>query len=392
MKRKKGSITPVRASQRCNKRKWRVEEAESDECRHYFDILPSHLTAHILLQLPIKSLLICKCVCKIWKRMISESHFAKLHFEQSPISLMIRTRYYKRVSRTLYLLECDPEKFEIGSNNHVNLEPIFRLPLRGDVKSLGMKSDKIKNKYKHVYIAGNSDRDKFNIVNSCNGLLCLSEPTTGNPIVICNPFMGEFIRLPETTTVRMPNDRVHVIGQEAGFGFYPKTNEYKVIHIWRRSVIHVNSSDFEHVFLVEIHTLGTPTWRNINVDPQISFSCLMNPTCVNGALHWFTFEGREMSILCFCFESEKLHSFPSPPVVIGSHLQDQIDKYGYLSGIIHISMGELKGFLYISDSNFFEYVTMWVMNEYGIGESWTKVYHIDTCTNLYRGVMFCVFR
>jgi len=47
-------------------------------------------------------------------------------------------------------------------------------------------------------------------------------------------------------------------------------------------------------------------------------------------------------------------------------------------------MGELKGLLYICDSNCFSYyVTMWVMNEYGIGESWTKVYHIDTLTNPY---------
>ncbi|KEH15716.1 F-box protein interaction domain protein [Medicago truncatula] len=365
MKRKEGSITPIRASRRCNKAKGKVEEAESHECC-YFDILPSHLTTHIFLQLPIKSLLICKCVCKIWKAMISEPHFAKLHFERSPISLMIRTRYYRRVSRTLYLLECDPKKFEIGSNNHVKLEPIFRLTLRGDVKSLRMKY-----KSKHPYIACNRDRDNFSIVNSCNGLLCLSQPTTGNPLVICNPFMGEFIRLPEANTVRMPHDTVRVIGQEAGFGFYPTTNEYKVIHIWRRSVIRVNSSsDVEHVFLVEIHTLGTSTWRNINVDPQISFSCLMNPTCVNGALHWIRFEGKET-----------LQSFPSPPVAFGSHVQDQIDKYDFLPSNIHISMGELKGFLYICDSNSLKYVTMWVMNEYGIGESWTKVYHINTLYN-----------
>jgi len=42
-------------------------------------------------------------------------------------------------------------------------------------------------------------------------------------------------------------------------------------------------------------------------------------------------------------------------------------------------MGELKGFLYICDcdSTFFFDVTVWVMNEYGIGESWAKAYNID---------------
>jgi hypothetical protein len=40
-------------------------------------------------------------------------------------------------------------------------------------------------------------------------------------------------------------------------------------------------------------------------------------------------------------------------------------------------MGELRGFLYICDISLLD-ITLWVMNEYGIAESWTKVYNIDT--------------
>jgi hypothetical protein len=41
-------------------------------------------------------------------------------------------------------------------------------------------------------------------------------------------------------------------------------------------------------------------------------------------------------------------------------------------------MGESRGLLYICDTSSFHDVTMWVMKEYGIAESWTMVYSIDT--------------
>jgi hypothetical protein len=205
-----------------------------NEIYPYFDYLPQPLTTQILLQLPIKSLLICRFVCKNWKTLISEPYFAKLHFEQAPSCFMIRPSLDRPVSRTLYLLESGPEK----------LAPIFKLPIR-NAKSLMEKRDEI---YKP-----NRDLYKFGVVNSCNGFLCLCHPYEGIPLVICNPVTGEFIRLPKATTTRIQNGIARVIGN-SGFGFQPKSNEYKVMYIWRKydSVKRVNNA------ILMIHTLGTP--------------------------------------------------------------------------------------------------------------------------------------
>ncbi|XP_045811049.1 putative F-box protein At1g53550 [Trifolium pratense] len=396
MQRKKDSIVSAKATnQRCNEAKGEVEGAESHELCPYFDNLPSHLAANILLQLPIKSLLVCRCVCKIWKTIISEPRFAKLHFERSPFSLMIRTHRFNLVSRTLHLLDCQPETYDFGSKNLVKLDCMTKLPLR-DGKLFKEKREKIKNKSMHPFHADTlffnkyslgirDDRrwryyadcrishDKFNIINSCNGLLCLSDPSTENPLAICNPVTGEFIRLPKATKApfKLNTNGVRMKGH-SGLGFQPKTNEYKVIKMRIRHVERAKEWVFERVIL-EVNTLGSPSWRNVEVDPRISILSLEYPTCVNGVFHWIKLDGQQRSILCFCFESERLQPFPSPPHVFENHNNEIHDNR-------RISMGELKGFIYICDLNF-SLVTMWVMNEYGIEESWTKAYNIETSFN-----------
>ncbi|KAL5099550.1 hypothetical protein RYX36_003877, partial [Vicia faba] len=386
MKRTRHSIGASRGSKRGNK-----EKTEANEHCAYFDNLPSHLIAHILLQLNIKYIPIVRCVCKNWKTLISEPHFARLHFERARTGFMIRTNDRRRVSRTLYLLDCASDKFETGNN--VKLEPMFKLPLR-DAKSFREKSYEMgykskrpfraaarlvlekKNKYgnrgaQSLYIACNRGHDKFNIVNSCNGLLCLCPPSAQNqnPLVVCNPVIGEFVRLPESTTAGIRRTRVTVEGN-VGFGFQPGTSEYKVIKIWVRRVRHADEWLFERVIL-EVHTLGTPSWRNVEVDPRIRISRLDHPTCMNGALHWIRFDLLHMSILLFNFQSEMLETFPSPPGVFENNNGILLDKE-------HIRMGELRGFLYICDaSSSLQGVSLWIMNKYGIGESWAKIYNIE---------------
>jgi hypothetical protein len=147
--------------------------------------------------------------------MISEPDFAKLHFEQAPLtSLMIRNGHINSEARTMHLLECDLEKFETGSNNnYMKLEPIIKLPLR-TARLVSEKNNENSNKCKQTFnIACNPFDDRFEVVNSCNGFLCLCIPLYNIPLVICNPVTGEFIRLPEATSTLLNTARVRIYGR-----------------------------------------------------------------------------------------------------------------------------------------------------------------------------------
>ncbi|CAL5188411.1 unnamed protein product [Lathyrus oleraceus] len=318
---------------------------EKEKIEHFAD-LPYSIITYILLKLPIKAIFTCKCVCKTWNSLILDPHFAALYSEPEPASLgfMVRTSDIKLVSNTLHLFEHQPQKK--SSSLNVKFDPKFKLPLR-NVNRINLPDY-------------NPMDDKFDVANSCNGLLCLVKAKASlylpmlssvNHLVVCNPITGEFIRLPEATgLVRFS------IG--VGLGFQPKTNEYKVIRIWKR---HYKSN----IFVVEMHTLGTTTWKNIEVEPMFSSSwALDSPTCVNGALHWINFDNENRSILCLNLESEKFHSFPCP----------------CLPGeaVLNVTMVELNGFLYLCEQISPNSCSVWLMKKYGIGESWTKVFCTDT--------------
>ncbi|KAJ7960715.1 F-box family protein [Quillaja saponaria] len=348
MKRKRTSTAS--GNQKCNGEVEKFNDPEIQRLVPSFTDLPRVIMTHILLRLPLKSILICRCVCKTWDTLISVPEFAKLHFEDAPVELMIRTDDPKRVSRALYLVEFEPEMFvedgscsceEVPSPNcksHVKLETKLKLPLR-DAK---MVIDK-----------------RLNV----NG---------ENPYCCVQPSNWRVYKLPEA------DEDEKLVDVASGFGFCLKTNQYKVIRVYQRYIYDPKDGLvwWYDDAVADVYTLGsrTESWRIVGSSPSSFMKApsmeeynLEFPTCLNGSLHWFCPKGlpvwlsfnidRKGPIVCFNFESEKFQTVPSP-----------------LSYTRDVSMGELRGCLYICRAcSSFSPTDIWVMEKYGVRESWTKI-------------------
>ncbi|KAM7495148.1 hypothetical protein LguiB_029757 [Lonicera macranthoides] len=300
--------------------------------------LPYPIIADILSRLPTKSIIACRCVCKNWLNLTSfDPTFAHLHFSTSPLDLLLRiqTTTPGRLSSTLHLL--DPELDCRSSEKQIDIKPRFNL------RKLESGDD--------LSVA---------IVNSCNGLLCLSDAIGNNPSFVCNPITGEYIIIPK------PNEDVRMESVKySGLGFCPNTKQYKVLRMFYEL-----DGDLPNLTLhrmAEIHVLGSDLWRGIGRAPlsphRGSYAAFLN-----GALHWDCDDHYSLDfIVSFDFVSERFGKIPPPPHFGEKHKERKAE----------ISLGVLGEHLYLCDATSALQIDVWLMKEYGVQESWSKDYVID---------------
>ncbi|KAI4323834.1 hypothetical protein L6164_023410 [Bauhinia variegata] len=223
--------------------------------RRSSDHIPSDLHTEILIWLPVKSLMRFTSVSKSWQSLIKESTFIASHRRTAPSSRKQSLLVKKRLPRWDVVNVCISTHYD---SNDFNYEKLENMELEIPGENLGP-----------VYS-----------LYTCYELVCLVYYDYN--IIIWNPSIKKFITMPK------PNHgccSCH-LSNSIGFGFDPKTNDYKVVrtHIRRSSV--------------EIFSLNTRSWRKVDYE-TLCFPIVDKHICINGVIYWI--DGLEKYVRGFDF-------------------------------------------------------------------------------------------
>ncbi|KAL8459560.1 hypothetical protein ACS0TY_036889 [Phlomoides rotata] len=198
------------------------------------------------------------------------------------------------------------------------------------------------------------------IEGSIDGLLLLHDENDAH--YLFNPITRDYIHLhhPYPHPFYTPKSKDIIYG----FGVSKITGLYKVVSMMMgfRSVES------------KVYTLGTGLWRSVVPPPaQVTYTSRKSGIFVSGSLHWVTHDSNAtLYISCFDLETELFSTF-SPPPLIKNVRPDLI-------------LIALEGSLCLCEYTYTmndRTLNIWLMKEYGVEESWTKEFVIQSEVNYY---------
>ncbi|PIA31555.1 hypothetical protein AQUCO_04900095v1 [Aquilegia coerulea] len=287
--------------------------------------LPEDMIINILSRLPVKSLLRFRCVSKPWCSLIDDSDFVKMHLNHA---------IQKNKFNLLLLSEFDDE----GYAHTIDCDTSYTEAIELDFPREALGSS------------------RFIFSGSCNGLLYLHN---GQNDIIWNPCTREFKRLPKVPKGR---EKLDFADEESlyGFGYSEVLDDYKVLKITE----FCPEGDFVSSEIM-VYTLGTNSWRVIDGAP---YSIGFGPQLIgNSNPHWlvsrYAISSVSGSIVCFDLVSEKFGEIEHPQCI------GNIVSAGMIGGCLCLLN-------YLEETR----ADVWVMKDYGVKESWFKLFTISRST------------
>ncbi|KAL4616413.1 hypothetical protein ACB092_07G197100 [Castanea dentata] len=316
--------------------------------------LPNDVVEDILGQLPVKSLTRFRCVSKSFDSIITDPTFITKHFKlnlnqsESLISTNTHSGYLLYTTKVKNRSPSSKHLCAVLRNNDSTLTQISRF----EIPSLF---------------------EKHSLVGFCNGLFCLAsrDNDLNHIIYLWNPSIRMFKKL--LATPFTDEDKKEHKRSVVGLAYNSQNNDFKILRLLS-------------VFLgpeaeAEIYSLGTDSWRKVVIsmeslrgyEPNFGRIVKIHPPCTffNGALHTVAITSRHRFILSFDVNDESFREImlPCNPLDVATSVTQ-----------LALFKGSLALFVF-SDSIWGALCNIWVMEEYGVAESWTRKYTLPIIWN-----------
>ncbi|KAH0992487.1 hypothetical protein GBA52_003970 [Prunus armeniaca] len=319
--------------------------------------IPEEILREILLRLPAKSLIMCTAVCKSWSCLIKRCNFIDAHLSRK---LSFQSNHQIVDGCQVLLLE----------NHKFNLLSCYGDILFHNPELPGGAADYITGLMNPPIL--NEDTGCFDMVQTCNGVICLTstnnDDIAATDIFIWNPSIRRYVVLPRPNFIAYLNNYDIV---RHYFGYDSHTNDYKVL----RCVSNLSTQ-----VAVEIYSLARGSWKTLTASAPTYFGFGTDTwpfsywAVVNDALHWVrprVQRGKDLVIVSFDMSTELFGEIMMPqglrkiePRYVDSNIW--ISKHKGSVALLECS----NMFTQSSDTQ----LHLWVMEEYGVVESWTKLY------------------
>ena len=300
--------------------------------------VPDDVVSDILTLLPVKSLIRFRCVSKPWNSIITNPDFINTHFDRAK-SLSISNSNNGYLLYAVIVNNYDQKLCIDVCNSDRTLTHIsrFQMPI-SHVRGVGF----------------------------CNGIFCLYN-FLNRMLFLWNPSIRKF-----KMVAPAPTTRIHFIRSSFTFGFayHSQNNDFKILRM---------ASYTLEPPAAEVYTLSTDSWREVELSgsgPNIksidslngdswngSLPCLF----VNGALHCIAETLDFNFILAFDVNDGKIREINLPP-------RNYLDRVNEHFERLAVFKGSLALIVFGEDiDEGIDICVIWVMREYGVVESWTKI-------------------
>ncbi|BFG24832.1 hypothetical protein CerSpe_111060 [Prunus speciosa] len=342
---------------------WRLisNRTRKKERKYMMNIL-TDVFANILCRLPVKSLKRFQCVCKSWYELIKNPNFIIQHLHQYSNN--------KNVSENCLLVthttpcRCHPTHLEPA--DHVN--SLYAYNIEEDV-SLHLLDLPYRDEKLYLDIFG-----------PCNGIYCLHHLRS---IMLVNVALREFQVLPELSIQPHPCSMKNV-----GFGFDPKTNDYKVVLIV--SCGHKEAQTLCFPRQVLVYSSSCNSWRKADdtVPSSVDVSIIKSSinTYVKGNFHWLVayFVPGDVTayyrVLCFSMFDEVLCEMSLPSCLTVVQDEEIVYELASYNGSLSLIVYPWK-----QQEQWFD---VWVKQDYDDDDSWTKLLSIGPVTGIFKPMGF----